>query len=165
MPVIAHIALGSNLGDRAATLTDALARLCETPGVVVEAVSAFREYPSVGGPFDAPPYLNAAARLSVDHSPPSLLNILQEIERRAGRKRSADDRNAPRTLDLDLLLYGDLVSADPALTLPHPRMADRRFVLEPLSEISPHAVHATTGLTIAALLRGLPSCDAMLHSE
>ena len=124
---------------------------------------------------DAPSYLNAAARLSVDLPPSSLLTVLQQIERSAGRQRSADDRNAPRTLDLDLLLYGDLASADPAsadpasadpaLTLPHPRMHGRRFVLEPLAEISPRAVHPTTGLTIAALLAALAPPDAMLHSE
>jgi 2-amino-4-hydroxy-6-hydroxymethyldihydropteridine diphosphokinase len=131
-PVHAYIALGSNLGDRAAHLRFALTTLAATPGFFLLRVSRFHETAPVGGPPGQGPYLNAAALLSTTLSPRALLDTLLDIESRAGRTRSVP--NAPRTLDLDLLLYADLAITTPDLQVPHPRMWTRSFVVEPLAE-------------------------------
>ena len=130
---VAYIGLGSNLGDREGNLRGALARLTELGGV---RVSSFRETDPVGVT-DQPRFLNAAAELSTDLPARQLLDALLAIERDLGRDRSREDRWGPRTLDLDLLLYGDEVIDDPGLTVPHPRLAERQFVLEPLHELTP----------------------------
>lgn len=127
------IALGANLGDRAATLRAALAQLAAHPRVRVLRVSSLHETEPVGGPSDQPRYLNAAAELATDLPPDELLTLLGEIEAANGRQRTI--ANGPRTLDLDLLLYRDQRINTPFLSVPHPRMWSRRFVLEPLSEI------------------------------
>src|SRR5437764_5876484 len=134
---IAPVALGANLGDRAATLRAAVAALRQSPGISAVRSSSFFETEPVGGPPGQPPYLNAAAELVTTLDPAALLALLLEIEERFGRVRS--ESNAPRTLDLDLLLYDDLVRAGPDPVVPHPRMHERRFVLEPLAEIAPGA--------------------------
>jgi 2-amino-4-hydroxy-6-hydroxymethyldihydropteridine diphosphokinase len=144
----AYVALGSNLGDREASLRRALAGLGETPGVVLVATSKLYETEPVGPPQG--PYLNAAAALDTTLDAATLLARLQELERAAGRRREAV-RNAPRTLDLDLLLFGDVCADAPELTLPHPRLHERAFVLAPLAEIAPDAVHPRLGLRIAEL--------------
>ncbi|HEX9792573.1 MAG TPA: 2-amino-4-hydroxy-6-hydroxymethyldihydropteridine diphosphokinase [Planctomycetota bacterium] len=130
----AFVALGSNLGDRRGHLRWALRELGRLPHVRVAAVSRLRETEPVGGP-PQPHYLNGVVRLESALPPRSLLHQLQILERRRGRCRAEPD--GPRTLDLDLLLCGALRTEDPELTLPHPRMESRRFVLEPLHEIAP----------------------------
>lgn len=135
-PVLAYIGLGANLGDARAQLQSALRGLGQLPETQMLRVShGYRT-----APVDAtgPDYLNAVAELLTGLEPYGLLAQLQRLEQLAGRERPY--RNAPRTLDLDLLLYGDLRQNDPVLTLPHPRMRERAFVLVPLAEIAPALV-------------------------
>jgi len=131
---LAYVGLGSNLGDRAATLRSALAALGGLPDTRLLRCSTFHETQAVGGPPGQPPYLNAVAALRTGLSPRRLMEALLEIERRHGRVRTV--RDAPRTLDLDLLLYGPRRIAEPGLTVPHPRMWQRDFVLRPLAELT-----------------------------
>ena len=130
------VGLGSNLGDRERNLHEAVERLTEI-GLV--GVSAFRDTDPVGV-VEQPNFLNAVAELSSDLSPRELLDRLLQIERELGRDRTKKERWGPRTIDLDLLLYGDEVVDEPGLTVPHPRLAERRFVLEPLHELAPDLV-------------------------
>ncbi len=125
----AYVGLGANLGDREATIGAAVAAL---PGVV--AVSRLRETEPVGV-VGQPPFLNGAVLLETDLPPRELLGRLLAIERQLGRERR--ERWGPRTIDLDLLLYGDVVVDEPGLTVPHPRLHERRFALEPLAELDP----------------------------
>jgi 2-amino-4-hydroxy-6-hydroxymethyldihydropteridine diphosphokinase len=132
----AYVGLGSNLGDREATLRRALELLGE--GVVVVAVSSFRETEPWGYD-DQPAFLNAAAAVDTELSPRELLDALLEVERTLGRTRDGP-RYGPRTIDLDLLLYGDEVIDEDGLKIPHPRLHERRFVLEPLADLAPQLV-------------------------
>lgn len=154
---IAYLALGSNLGDRRAILDAAVRRLRAEPGVRVTAVSDFCETAPVGGPTGQGPFLNGALALETDRSPESLLALLHDIEHQFGRVR--DVRDGPRTLDLDLLLYDDRVIQSPTLTVPHPRMHERAFVLVPLAEIAADVVHPALAKSIQKLLDSLPSAD------
>lgn len=129
------VALGSNLGDRAETIRSALRELGAHREVRVVRCSQLHESEAVGGPPGQGRYLNAAAELWTSLSPRALLEWLLEIERRHGRTRSVP--NAPRTLDLDLLLFGEQEIDEPGLTLPHPRMWEREFVMVPLREVCP----------------------------
>jgi 2-amino-4-hydroxy-6-hydroxymethyldihydropteridine diphosphokinase len=133
--VRAYVGLGSNLGDREATLRQALAALGEVPGIRIVAVSRLRETDPVGF-LDQPRFLNGAAALETELSPRELLAALLEVERGLGRIRG-DERYGPRTIDLDLLVYGDLALAEDGLEVPHPRLHERRFALEPLAELAP----------------------------
>jgi 2-amino-4-hydroxy-6-hydroxymethyldihydropteridine diphosphokinase len=130
---LAYIGLGSNLGDREATIRAALERLAAGPEIEVEAVSSLRETDPVGY-VDQPRFLNGAARLRTELPPRALLARLQDVERQLGRERSGP-RFGPRTIDLDLLLYDNKQIDENDLQIPHPRLAERRFVLEPLAEL------------------------------
>jgi len=151
--VIAYIALGANLGDPAANLRRALELLKQSPGIEVIGVSSFIENPAVGGPANSPAFLNGAAEIGTTLSPRALLDRLLEIEKQLGRVRS--EKWSPRTIDLDLLLYGSQIIDEQGLTVPHPLMHQRRFVLEPLSEIAPNVVHPVFNRTITDLLKSL----------
>ena len=133
---IAYVGLGANIGDPRAQLEAALEELKDLPETRVAAVSSFYRSAPVGF-LDQPDFVNAAATLDTALAPERLLDKLQDIERRHRRERPF--AGAPRTLDLDLLLYGDRVLDTPQLTLPHPRMHERAFVLKPLAEIAPQA--------------------------
>ncbi len=153
MGTLAWIGLGSNLGDRKATLDEAVAALIESPSVVVEAVSTYRQTKPIGGPEGQGLFLNAAARVRTTLGPRALLSRLHQVEHQAGRVR--DVRWGARTLDLDLLLYGCKYLNEPDLKLPHPRLGLRRFVLEPLAEIAPTIVDVVSKQTVAGLLANL----------
>jgi 2-amino-4-hydroxy-6-hydroxymethyldihydropteridine diphosphokinase len=130
---LVYVGLGSNLGDREQTIRAALARLEADPEVDVVAVSSLRETDPVGYT-DQPKFLNGAAALRTELSPTALLQRLLQIERELGRERSGP-RYGPRMIDLDLLLYGSEEVDEPGLRIPHPRLAEREFVLEPLAEL------------------------------
>ncbi len=137
-PVRAYVALGANLGDAQSALRQALQALGALPHTqLLRSSSLYRSAPIESS---GPDYLNAVAELQTALGPHELLAGLQGLEQAAGRERPW--RNAPRTLDLDILLYGELVLNDPVLTLPHPRMLERAFVLQPLAEIAPALVSA-----------------------
>ncbi|OGX41356.1 MAG: 2-amino-4-hydroxy-6-hydroxymethyldihydropteridine diphosphokinase [Omnitrophica WOR_2 bacterium RIFCSPHIGHO2_02_FULL_68_15] len=151
MGLIAYVGLGANLGDRRASLTRAVSHLRGLPTSRVQGVSAMREYAADGGP-SQPPYLNAVVALETTLTPRQLLDHFHRLEAAAGRVRPDPVRWGPRPLDLDLLLYGDTMIAEPDLTVPHPRLADRLFVLEPLVELAPNARHPVLHLTVSELL-------------
>ncbi len=134
----AFLGLGSNLGDRRATLRRAVAQLEATGDVT--AVSPLYETAPVGGPEDQGPYLNLVVELSTTDDPRQLLERCQALEKAAHRVRTV--RFGPRTLDADVLLVGDLVVDEPDLVVPHPRMWERRFVVQPLSDLAPGLVSA-----------------------
>lgn len=143
--MIAYVGLGSNLGLRRHHLRSGLEGL-RSAGLEVRSVSSVWETEPVDTG-DGRWFLNMAVSLEADRDPLELLDLLLAVERRAGRVRTV--RNAPRTLDLDLLLVGDLRWRDERLILPHPRMWERRFVLEPLAEIAPELSNPETGRTVA----------------
>ena len=150
-PTRVAVALGANLGDRQRQLqqaVEALRRVLDDASV-----SSFHDAAPVGVTLPHPNYLNAAMTGLTRLSPRALLTQLLDIERALGRTRP--HINAPRTIDLDLILYGDRIVDEPALTLPHPRFRDRQFVLAPLAEIAPAMVDPLTGLTVELLLRRL----------
>lgn len=150
----AYIALGSNLGDRRGYLDQALEALNEQSDVRVSRVSNYYETAPVGGPSGQGRFLNAAAELQTELPAEELLGLLLAIEQSLGRVRR--ERHGPRTIDLDLLLYGDQIIQSPKLTVPHPLLHERRFVLEPLAEIAPSIVHPILHKTVQELLAAIP---------
>lgn len=132
----AYVGLGANLGDREETIRSAVALLGTQPGIDVVAVSSLRETEPVGY-VDQPAFLNGAVAIETELSPQELLGRLLAVELALGRVRGKSPRFGPRAIDLDLLLYGAEVVDEPGLTVPHPRLAERRFVLEPLHELDP----------------------------
>ncbi len=156
--VTAYVALGANLGDPQAAVREAMQALDRLPlSHVTHRSSLYRSAPvarNAAGPADGPDYINAVAALETQLTALELLDHLQALEQAAGRERSYPD--APRTLDLDILLYGDARIDSPRLTLPHPRMAQRAFVLAPLAEIAPGLVsgaqlHAVADQTLTRI--------------
>ena len=131
---VAYVGLGANLGAREETLRRAVELLREADGVDVVAVSQLRETEPVAV-VDQPPFLNGAVAVETTRAPRELLDLLLEIERSLGRVR--EERWGPRTIDLDLLVYGDDVVDEPGLRVPHPHLHERRFALEPLAELAP----------------------------
>lgn len=152
------IALGSNMGDSQAILAAALENLAQTPGIFIEAKSSWYKTKAVGPP--QPDYWNGCAILQVETSPQTLLETLLRIEQKFGRVRQ--EHWGPRTLDLDLLLYDDLIMDTPNLQIPHPRMRERAFVLVPLAEIAPNWLEPVSGRLIQDLLKEVDSSDVHL---
>jgi 2-amino-4-hydroxy-6-hydroxymethyldihydropteridine diphosphokinase len=147
------VGLGANLGDPRTTIGTALELLAREDGVDVVAMSALRETDPVGYD-DQPRFLNGAAELQTRLDPRELLECLLAIERRLGRVRADGPRFGPRTIDLDLLLYGDRVIDEPGLVIPHPRLHERRFALEPLVDLDP-ALEIPGRGSVQTLLAGL----------
>jgi 2-amino-4-hydroxy-6-hydroxymethyldihydropteridine diphosphokinase len=148
--VVACLAFGSNLGDRERHIRQALAALAASPAVTVLRVSRLYETPP-WGPVAQGPYLNACAAVSTTLSPRALLDLCLAVERASGRERLV--RWGPRTLDIDVLTYGDMKLAEPDLVIPHPRMMERAFVLVPLIDVAPGLV--VNGEPVAAALARL----------
>ena len=148
---VAYVGLGANLGAREETLRRAVELLRAADGVDVLAVSQLRETEPVGV-VDQPPFLNGAVALDTTHTARELLGLLLEIEASLGRVRG--ERWGPRTIDLDLLVYGDEVVDEPGLRVPHPHLSERRFALEPLAELAPELEVPGRG-RVSALLTAL----------
>lgn len=156
MPVLCYIGLGSNLGEPVGTLHSALKHLAGAEGVALRSVSRFYTSKPMG-PQDQPDYVNAVAGVLTQLSAPALLQTLFAVERAHGRVRDAGLRWGPRTLDLDLLLYGNATLDAPDLKIPHPGIGERSFVVLPLLDIAPHLV-LPDGRSIAACRAAL-ACD------
>lgn len=154
METTAFIGLGSNLGEREETLERALGYLRNIEGIKVKRVSSFIETAPVDAPPGSQPFINAVAQLAITLSARELLSALMAVEQKLGRERNV--RNAPRTLDLDLLLFGDQVIDEPDLQIPHPRMHERFFVLWPLLQIESRARDPRTGEPFADAYERLP---------
>lgn len=152
-PHVAYIAMGSNQGHRQKNIAAALNALELTRGVDVDAVSPLYETEPEGGPDDQDPYINGVARIHTSLTPERLLAVCQHIEDSLGRKRAV--RWGPRTIDLDLLLYDTELRSDPELTLPHPMMHERTFVMRPLCDIAPDGVHPVLDEPFSAILKEL----------
>ena len=166
--VRAFVGLGSNLGDRGRYLAGAVEALRARPGIQVVAASPVYETAAhtLDSAEEQAPYLNAVVVLRTTCTPEALLAACHAIERAGGRDRRSERRWAPRTLDLDLLVFGDEVRAAGALRLPHPRLAERRFVLRPLADVAP-SLHVPPPFdrTVAALLSDCPDPDVPVRTD
>lgn len=152
MPKLAYLSLGSNVGDREAQLRDAQARLASVGRVI--AASSFYETEPVEFT-EQPWFLNCAVTIETDNTPDQLMAAILRIEKEMGRRRV--QKKGPRTIDVDILLFDDAVLKAHELTIPHPAMHQRRFVLEPLAEIAPEVLHPIFKKTIRELLETLPA--------
>lgn len=159
--VSAFLALGGNLGDRDAVFRSALRRLCEN-GFAIEAVSSFYETAPVGCEPGAPAFYNAVVRGRWAGSPEALLGLCRKLEVEAGRPADHPHWHS-RTLDLDLILFGDRILASESLTVPHPRAHERLFVMVPLAEIAPEVVFPTLRRSASAILHSLDCGGEMPH--
>ena len=157
--VTAYLALGSNLGDREKILKGARQALDGTSGIRVKASSPLYQTEPVGGPEGQGPYLNAVLEVETELTAPDLLQRCLAVETRFGRRR--EERWGARTLDVDLLLWGEKVHCEAGLVIPHPRMHLRRFVLAPLRDLAPELGHPLLGMTVDELLAGLPQGDGV----
>jgi 2-amino-4-hydroxy-6-hydroxymethyldihydropteridine diphosphokinase len=160
METEAYIALGSNLGDRELNLLRAVAEIGKLPGCRVTALSPFYETSPVGNT-DQAAFYNSVLRLNTSIGPRDLLALLMHIESDCFR-RTRTVFQGPRRMDLDLLLYGSMIIDEVDLTVPHPRMGERRFVLQPLCDIAPHLVHPVNGRTMADLLSSLRTEETLV---
>lgn len=142
------VALGSNVGDREQALRRALQQMDEAQDVTVQRVSRAYETEAVGMDPNAGDFLNAVAELSACRPPRALLEWLMAVEHTLGRNRPQHTKPSPRTIDLDLLFYGSQIVDESGLRVPHPRLTERRFVLEPLAELAASFVHPVTGRTV-----------------
>ena len=153
------IGVGSNEGDRLAQISRAIRSLGKVPGVQVVQMATILETEPVGGPPQGP-YLNTVVEVETALEPDVLLRALQDIERQGGRQ-PAKERWAPRPVDLDILLYDQRVMQESLLTIPHPRMHERRFVLEPLAQLAPDLTHPVLHHSIVQLLEQLSAHESM----
>jgi 2-amino-4-hydroxy-6-hydroxymethyldihydropteridine diphosphokinase len=151
VPEIAYLSLGSNLGDREANLRSAIAQL--KGGGQILSVSSMYETQPVDVP-DQPWFLNCVVAISTEKTPRELLQLALQIEANMGRLRLRD--KGPRTIDIDILLFGGSIVDEPGLTIPHPALHQRRFVLEPLTEIAPNLLHPILKSNVRELLAALP---------
>lgn len=160
--MIAFLGLGANLGDPETQILDAVRRLDRVPGIRVCRLSPAYRSTAHGPP--QPDYVNAAVEIETTLSPQLLLEVALQVERAMGRRRDGS-RWGPRPIDIDLLLFDDVVlqgaSAEPALAVPHPRIAERRFVLQPLCDLAPNLVHPVLGRTVVALLAACPDAPLL----
>ena len=161
MEECAYIGLGTNLGDRELRLLTAVAELGGLPGTRVTALSPFYETEPVG---EVPQenFYNAVARICTALAPLALLDELKRLEIEVFRRKPSGHWG-PRSMDLDILLYGDLVVCEARLTIPHPRLSERRFALQPLADIAPTLVHPTLGKTSAELLAALTTTERVVR--
>lgn len=155
----AFLAFGGNLGQPLAQFRQARTLLARHPQIDVVAGAPLYRTPAVGGPADQPDYLNSVVEINTGLTATELLRFCQSIENEAGRTR--DVHWGPRTLDIDLLFHGDKIIDSPELTLPHPRLHERHFVLLPLNDLAPEFVHPRLDLSVAQLLRQLPPADGI----
>lgn len=152
-----HLGLGSNLGNRRENLEAAFAGLAKLPATRLAKKAGLFETAPVGGPEGQGAFLNSACIVETELAPDELLSEIHRLERSLGRRRESEARWGPRTIDIDILLWENLVRDDARLTLPHPRLAEREFALAPLAEIDPEARHPLLGLTARELLERIES--------
>jgi 2-amino-4-hydroxy-6-hydroxymethyldihydropteridine diphosphokinase len=150
--VTAYLGLGSNLGDRFLNLREALRRLKDSSGLEISRISPVYETDPVGGP-SQPRYLNMVVEIVTKIEARKLLKMCQEIENEMGRVRA--ERWGPRTIDIDIIIYGDMVSSTRELTIPHPLFHEREFVLRPMADIAPDLLHPVLDLSVRELLDGV----------